>query len=92
MPAPDNRPFVASYETTGDMAKYPFYGTQFHPEKAARIFNEQQAVDHSALSIELNNHFAQFFVYECRKNNNSYGNYSQIQKEIIQNRDLIVTD
>ena len=27
MPAPDSRPFVASYETTGENAKYPFYGT-----------------------------------------------------------------
>ena len=27
MPAPDNRPFVASYETTGNNSKYPFYGT-----------------------------------------------------------------
>ena len=92
MPAPDSRPFVASYETTGENAKYPFYGTQYHPEKAARIFSEEQAVNHSWLSIELNNHFAEFFVYDCRKNNNSYGNYSQVQKAIIQNHKLLVTN
>ena len=40
MPEPDGRPFVASMETTGSMAKYPIYGTQFHPEKATRIFKE----------------------------------------------------
>ncbi len=39
---PDGRPFVASYETTGENSKYPFYGVQFHPEKAARIFSEEQ--------------------------------------------------
>ena len=37
---PDGRPFVASMETTGAAAHYPFYLTQFHPEKATRIFNE----------------------------------------------------
>ena len=36
---PDGRKFVASMETTGLNAYYPFYGTQFHPEKAASIFN-----------------------------------------------------
>jgi hypothetical protein len=49
-------------------------------------------VNHSWLSIELNNHFAEFFVYDCRKNNNSYGNYTQVQKAIIQNHKLLVTN
>ena len=49
-------------------------------------------MNHSWLSIELNNHFAEFFVYDCRKNNNSYGNYSQVQKAIIQNHKLLVTN
>ena len=49
-------------------------------------------MNHSWLSIELNNHFAEFFVYDCRKNNNSYGNYSQVQKAIIQNYKLLVTN
>lgn len=43
MPAPDGRPIVQSIESS----KYPFYGTQFHPEKSASIFNPTQAVNHS---------------------------------------------
>lgn len=36
MPEPDGRPIVASIESE----KYPFFGTQFHPEKPTRIFKE----------------------------------------------------
>lgn len=44
---PDGRPFVASIES----AKYPFYGTQFHPEKPARVFREDLFIDHSWMAI-----------------------------------------
>lgn len=77
MPEPDNRPFIASMETTGEMARYPIYATQFHPEKASRIFNEDQAVNHSWISVKLNNHFADFFVKLSRKCPNTYGSYSE---------------
>ena len=74
------------------MAHYPFYGTQFHPEKAARIFSDQQAVNHSWVSVQLNNHFADFFVKECRKCPHTFGSYSKTQSSIIQNHKLLVTD
>ena len=85
---PDGRPIVASVESE----KYPFFGTQFHPEKPTQIFKEDQAVNHSWISIQLNNHFAEYFVYQSRRNEVKYGNYSETQKAIIQNYDLIVTD
>lgn len=88
MPEPDGRPIVASIESD----KYPFFGTQFHPEKPTQIFKEDQAVNHSWISIQLNNHFAEYFVYQSRRNEVKYGNYSETQKAIIQNYDLIVTD
>lgn len=90
MPEPDGRAFVASAETVGN--RYPFFGTQYHPEKATRIFSEQQAVNHSWISIQLNTHFGEFFVSECRKSTSVYGTYSETQKDIIQNNKLIVTD
>lgn len=40
----------------------------------------------------MNNQFAEFFVYDTRKNNVSYGNYSQTQKDIIANHKLIISD
>ena len=84
----DGRPIVASVESE----QYPFFGTQFHPEKPTQIFKEDQAVNHSWISIQLNTHFAEYFVYQARRNNVTYGNYSEVQKAIIQNADLIVTD
>lgn len=59
---PDGRPFVASIESD----KYPFYGTQFHPEKPARVFREDLYVNHSWLSVGLNRHFSDYFVYQTR--------------------------
>jgi anthranilate/para-aminobenzoate synthase component II len=44
---PDNSPIVASVESD----QYPFFGTQFHPEKVTRIFKEDLAVNHSWISI-----------------------------------------
>ena len=40
----------------------------------------------------MNNQFAEFFVYDTRKNNVTYGNYSATQKDIIANHKLIITD
>ncbi len=85
---PNGTAIVASIESE----QYPFFGTQFHPEKPTRIFKEDQIIDHSWLSIQLNTHFAQYFVYQARRNNQTYGNYSEVQQAIIQNYDLIVTD
>jgi gamma-glutamyl hydrolase len=65
-------PIVASIESE----KYPFFGTQFHPEKPTRIFKEGLIIDHSWVSIQLNTHFADYFIYQARRNNQSYGNYS----------------
>lgn len=70
---PDGRPIVASVESD----RYPFIGTQFHPEKPTRIFKEDQAVNHSWVSIQLNKHFSEYFVYQARRNGNSYGTYSE---------------
>lgn len=76
---PDGSPIVASIESE----QYPFFGTQFHPEKPSRIFKEDQAVNHSWVSVQLNSHFAQYFVYQARRNGNSYGTYSETQRDII---------
>lgn len=51
-------PFVAAIEGVS----YPFFGTQFHPEKAQFIFYPDAPIDHSELSIYYNRYFADFFV------------------------------
>ena len=42
-PEGDHRPFAASMESE----KYPFFGTQFHPEKPAFGFVDNYGVNHT---------------------------------------------
>ena len=88
MPEPDGRPFVASIESH----KYPFFGTQYHPEKTTQAYNDDIGVDHSWLSVKLNRHLADYFVYLARHNTNNAGTYSEVQKASVDNNDVIVTD
>ena len=80
-PEGDHRPFAASMESE----KYPFFGTQFHPEKPAFGFVDNYGVNHTWQSILMNRHFADFFVSLAKNNLNTYGNFSETQKVIIQN-------
>jgi gamma-glutamyl hydrolase len=83
-----NLPFVASMESE----KYPFYGTQFHPEKALDVYYPPSNINHSWVSVELNRYLSDKFITLARQNPNSYGTYSEVQAAIIQNYDTIVTD
>mmetsp|Transcript_9282 Transcript_9282/g.7083 ORF Transcript_9282/g.7083 Transcript_9282/m.7083 type:complete len:187 (+) Transcript_9282:465-1025(+) len=88
MPEPDGRPIVASVESE----KYPFFGTQFHPEKSTQVFLEDSGIDHSWLGIRMNAVFNDYFVYLARHNTNYAGDFAEVQKMVIQNADTIVTD
>jgi gamma-glutamyl hydrolase len=46
-PEGEHRPFTASVEGK----KYPFFGTQFHPEKTMAIFYDNSGINHSWESI-----------------------------------------
>ena len=83
-----NIPFIASMESK----KYPFFGTQFHPEKTTAIFYPNLNVDHSWTAIELNRYLGDKFVRLARENPNVYGDFSTIQAAIIENYDSVVTD
>jgi gamma-glutamyl hydrolase len=83
---PDGRPFVASIESK----KYPIFGTQFHPEQAVLFYGPNHA-DHSWLSIRLNRHFADYFIYLARHSPNSWGDFETTQKAIVENNEIIVT-
>ena len=70
---------------------YPFFGTQFHPEKPSTMFSHPK-VNHSWASLEYNRFFADRFVELTRQNSNSCGDFSECQKLIIENSSLYVTD
>lgn len=58
-----NVEFISTFEAYD----YPFYGTQWHPEKNAYEWMKP-FIDHSPNGIKLTFYMANFFVGEARKN------------------------
>lgn len=56
------------------------------------MYNDDIGVNHSWLSIELNRHLADYFVYLARHNANVAGDFSTVQKVVVENYDVLVTD
>jgi len=63
--------------------KYPFYGTQFHPEKIQFEWNKDTGVDHGHDAVEFNSWLARFFVDECRKNDNHFADTTSEKNALI---------
>jgi gamma-glutamyl hydrolase len=63
--------FVSSMEST----KYPFYGTQFHPEKEQFSFYPEGHFEHNEETLAFNRYFADFFVSEAKQNTNKFDTY-----------------
>ena len=70
---------------------YPFYGVQYHPEKSIGSWDPSTKVLHDEESIYYNRYFIDFFVNECKKNNQSYGSYANEQSVLVENFDLVIT-
>ena len=87
MPLPDGREFVASMEGK----KYPIFGTLFHPEMASQLFIDNYGANHDWLSIQLNRHFSDYFIYLARHQTNNYGNFLTVQKDLIEMHPTIMT-
>ena len=79
--------FVASMESKN----YPFFGTQFHPEKVLTMFNAD-SIDHSWESVSYNRYFADRFIELARENTNTCGeSFADCQSLIIDNYPVYVT-
>ena len=72
--------------------KYPFMGTQFHPEKQIFQWNDNEGYNHEWDSVQLNRYFADTFVKETREQSNVAGDFSKVQDMIIENSAFYVTD
>ena len=82
---PNGTAFVASIEAK----EYPFFGTQFHPEKPSQLWIDNPGIDHSWESIQLQEMFSREFVALARLNTHTFGNYTAYQKYDISNFDHI---
>jgi len=72
-----------TFISTMEGKKYPFYGTQWHPEKAEFEWKKDKKFNHSKDSIEFNSWTSRFFVSECRKNNQHFSDTSSETKALI---------
>jgi len=75
------RPFVSTFEAKS----YPFYGTQWHPEKNAFEWNPKESIPHSADAVSVMQHVANFFVSEARKNDNAFASVEAETEALIFN-------
>ncbi|XP_067909509.1 gamma-glutamyl hydrolase-like isoform X1 [Heterodontus francisci] len=57
-----------SFVSTMEAFKYPFYGTQWHPEANRFLWKESLAAPHCAHGVRMSYLLAEFFVNEARKN------------------------
>ena len=69
---------------------YPFFGTQFHPEKTITMYNTD-TVNHSWASVQYNRYFADRFLELARENTNTC-EFTHCQDLVIQNFPMIVTN
>jgi len=74
--------FISSIEAKD----YPFYGTQFHPEKNnfewSQLYSE---IPHSLEAVKVSNYFANFFVSESRKSSHNFPTRSDEDASLIYN-------
>nr|XP_036670478.1 gamma-glutamyl hydrolase isoform X2 [Drosophila suzukii] len=70
--------------STMEHKKYPFYGVQFHPEKPMYEFTKT-SIPHTAAAVLSGQFFADFFVSEARKSNQSFENATEQARTLIYN-------
>ena len=76
---------------TMESPNYPFYGTQFHPEKAFTMYNSD-TYDHSWASVHYNRYFGDRFVELARQNANTCGDFDACYAITIDSFELISTN
>lgn len=73
--------FISVFESKD----YPFYGIQFHPEKNQYEFILDKNIPHSLNAVKVAQYFANFFVEETRKNDNTFADWQREQDALIYN-------
>lgn len=64
---------------------YPFYGVQFHPEKAQFEWLSRININHDIRSSWFSTYLAYFFGSEARKNENLFKSVFKLQRALILN-------
>lgn len=65
--------------------RYPFYGTQFHPEKNIYEWAPNRNVSHSKSAILANRYFADFFIGQARQSHHIFNDSFEEKASLIYN-------
>ncbi|XP_064623925.1 gamma-glutamyl hydrolase-like isoform X3 [Lineus longissimus] len=65
--------------------EYPFYGSQWHPEKNSYDMGYQDHIPHTFESARVAQYFANFFVDEARKSNHEFPSMEEEASTVIEN-------
>mmetsp|Transcript_8004 Transcript_8004/g.9079 ORF Transcript_8004/g.9079 Transcript_8004/m.9079 type:complete len:179 (-) Transcript_8004:31-567(-) len=80
--------YISSYEHK----KYPFFGSQFHPEKNSFIWKTDLNVPHSQEAIELGQYISNFFVTQAKMNTNHFADDKTERSLLVENYKTVFTD
>ena len=82
----NNSQFVTLIESQTQLGLY-WFGSQFHPERPSWEFNGEQeysdSIPHSLDAIISNQYLSQFFVNQCRMQNNNSMTHEEYVKKVI---------
>lgn len=73
------------FVSTIEHKKYPFYGTQFHPEKVLYEWIRNRGIAHTANAIQVGQWFAKFYVDESRRSLNKFSGLDEENRVLIYN-------
>ena len=66
--------------------RYPFWGSQFHPELAPFSWEDWSSfASHSLDAVRASQFFSRFFVEQCRKNHHRFSSRNEEENHLIYN-------
>ncbi|KAM3860374.1 gamma-glutamyl hydrolase [Diretmus argenteus] len=83
-PLSTNTDGKVEFVSTMEAYDFPFYGTQWHPEKNAFEWR-RPFIPHSPSAVKTTSYMAQFFVNEARKSFHRFDNEEEEMKALIYN-------
>eukprot|EP00961_Rhodomonas_salina_P193672 2614706-Rhodomonas_salina.2 len=73
------------YVSTVEARKYPFFGTQWHPEKNAFEWTPSQKIPHSPDAVAVTSFFAQLLGAEARESAHVFGSEEEVNAALVYN-------
>jgi len=83
----DGKQFVSTMESYS----YPFYASQWHPEKISFEWDPNEIIPHESTAVLANMYPNWFFVSEAQKNNHTFKDQNVELQSLIYNYPLIYT-